>query len=259
MVFKIMKFRFFLLPLLLLVLVSCQGHMKKWDDGYSSKNDREYQIGAYLWFQKSGEFRALCYQAYQLAKLRIEQDLEDKTNKKRAVIFDIDETVLDNSESGSREIKNNIAWKDELFINWIKEMKAIAIPGALEFAKYLDKNRIELIYISNRDISTKNETYINLKNLGFPVKLDNLLLGKTGMSKESRRQEILKNYHVALYIGDNLSDFHQRFDNIKMQERNALVEEWKEKFGVEFIILPNPLYGDWESALPKGHKKIELL
>ena len=60
-------------------------------------DSREYQIGAYLWFQNSGEYQALCYQAYNLARLRLDRELEDKHNRKRAVVFDIDETVFDNS------------------------------------------------------------------------------------------------------------------------------------------------------------------
>lgn len=31
-------------------------------------------------------------------------------------------------------------------------------------------------------------------------------------------------------------------------ERKAIVEANKEKFGAEYIILPNSVYGDWDSA-----------
>ncbi|RPJ76097.1 MAG: 5'-nucleotidase, lipoprotein e(P4) family, partial [Alphaproteobacteria bacterium] len=67
--------------------------------------DREYQIGAYLWFQTSGEYQALCHQAYNLGRMKLDRDLENKHNRKRAVVLDIDETVLDNSFGGADEIK----------------------------------------------------------------------------------------------------------------------------------------------------------
>ena len=43
-------------------------------------NPREYQVGAYLWQQTSGEYRALTYQAYNIAKEKVERDLLDKHN-----------------------------------------------------------------------------------------------------------------------------------------------------------------------------------
>src|SRR5438270_10212310 len=66
----------------------------------------DYQIGAILYQQKSGEYRALAYQAYNLARLRLAEDLDKKNvnrlpkaERKRppATIVDTEETILDNS------------------------------------------------------------------------------------------------------------------------------------------------------------------
>ena len=43
----------------------------------------DYQIGAVLYQQKSGEYRALAYQAYNLARLRLDQDFDKKNLKDR--------------------------------------------------------------------------------------------------------------------------------------------------------------------------------
>ncbi|MBV9209315.1 MAG: 5'-nucleotidase, lipoprotein e(P4) family, partial [Acidobacteria bacterium] len=32
-------------------------------------------------------------------------------------------------------------------------------------------------------------------------------------------------------------------------ERNAAVDQMREEFGSRFIVIPNPMYGDWESAI----------
>src|SRR5258706_7762879 len=68
--------------------------------------DNEYQVGATLYMQKAAEYRALAYQAFNLARWQLDADLDKKNfnkvpkaeqKKPRAVMVDIDETVLDNS------------------------------------------------------------------------------------------------------------------------------------------------------------------
>src|SRR5687768_17473400 len=81
--------------------------------------DTEYQAGATLWMQKAAEYRSLAYQAFNLARWRLDVDLDKKNVKKlpkaeqkmrRAVVVDIDETVLDNSPSQASGIKNRRAF-----------------------------------------------------------------------------------------------------------------------------------------------------
>ena len=61
--------------------------------------DNEYQVGAILWTQSSAEKAALSYQAFNLARMMLDRDLQTNRNRRmrRAVIVDVDETVLDNS------------------------------------------------------------------------------------------------------------------------------------------------------------------
>lgn len=251
--------RALLLVLSLTFLASCSTHSNKASDMSLNANPREYQIGAYLWFQTSGEYRALVYQAYNIAREKVERDLEDKHNRKRAVVFDIDETLLDNSFSGADEIQKGIAWKESNFSDWAKTRKAIALPGTLDFVKFLTDRQVEVFYISNRRIEVFEDTYANLKNVGFPVKRENLMLMGEENSKETRRQVVLKKYDVVLYIGDNLTDYPGGFEKTSVESRNALVDELKGDFGRKLIILPNPMYGDWERALPMDRPKIDLL
>lgn len=223
------------------------------------RNPREYQLGAYLWFQYSGEYRALCYQAYNLAKLKLDRDLENKHNKKRAVVFDIDETVLDNSYAGAFEIKNQLLWDNDNFSKWVKQKKAGAIPGAKEFIQYAVSKRVEVIYISNRLKSEIDDTLENLSILGIPAKKENFYFLENDWSKEKRRKEVLKKYEIVLFFGDNLIDFHKDWDNKTGEERSESVDLNRQEFGEKFIIFPNPLYGDWENSLPKVKKRSDLL
>src|SRR5262245_8690291 len=77
------------------------------------KVNNDYQLGATLFMQKAAEYRALCFQAFNWARRTLEDD--EKTSKKlpkaqrkmpRAVVVDIDETVLDNSPAQAYGIKN---------------------------------------------------------------------------------------------------------------------------------------------------------
>lgn len=245
-----------LIALMMTALVSsCATNTKRPEE----KNSREYQIGAYLWFQRSAEYKALMYQAYNNAQDIVEKDLKVKRKKKRAVIFDIDETVLDNSYAGASEIKKNTKWHNGLFEEWVKVKKATALPGAIDFVKYLKAKNIEPIFISNRKDAWKEDTYANMLMAGFDVKKEDVILMDKEKSKESRRQEIAKNFEIILLVGDNLLDLDKEFDHAGMDERNNLVDQKRQLFGRRYIVLPNPMYGDWENTLPKVLNKKELL
>lgn len=231
----------------------------------ASKNEnypREYQVGAYLWVQYSAEYKALTYQAYNVAKMVIENDLktaQKKNSKKRAVVFDIDETILDNSFTGADEIVNKVTWHEGLFGEWVKLKQAVAIPGAKDFIDYLNSKNIEVFLVSNRRLAWTDDTYENLIAQGFKVKKENVVLMGDEKTKEPRRLEILKKHEIIMLVGDNLLDFHKAFDHASMELRSNLVDQFRSDFGAKFIVLPNPMYGDWENTLPKDKSRIELL
>ena len=71
----------------------------------------------------------------------------------------------------------------------------------------------------------------------------------TTSSKEARRQTIAQKHRIVLLIGDNLNDLAQVFERKPVAERKAAVDAVQAEFGARFIVLPNAMYGDWESAL----------
>jgi len=85
--------------------------------GRQASADNEYQTGAILWTQSSAEYRALAYQTFNLAKLRLDQALAVRTSprlaKPPAIIVDIDETVLDNSRFQAELVLRQIAYTSE--------------------------------------------------------------------------------------------------------------------------------------------------
>jgi 5'-nucleotidase (lipoprotein e(P4) family) len=112
---------------------------------------------------------------------------------------------------------------------------------------------VQVFYITNRNDIQKASTAANLKKLGFPNVNDQTLLVQTdskNSSKETRRQSVGARYRIVLLMGDDLNDFSDVFENSKtVDSRAAAADRYKEEFGKRFIILPNAMYGNWESAI----------
>jgi|ERR1041384_2484002 5'-nucleotidase (lipoprotein e(P4) family) len=214
--------------------------------------DNEYQVGAILWAQSSGEARALYYQAYTLARMMLDEDLKTKhkDKRKRAVVVDVDETILDNSPFQAGLVKARKEYSQQDWAAWTSAAQAAALPGAVEFLRYADAKGVRVFYITNRKIEEKEGTTKNLKQAGFPNVTDETLLLRTDTSsKEPRRQKVAEQYRIVLLMGDNLNDFAEVFEKKTVAERLAAVEQNKDQFGTHFIVLPNAMYGDWESAI----------
>jgi 5'-nucleotidase (lipoprotein e(P4) family) len=213
-----------------------------------------YIEGATLWQQTSGERRALSYQAFALARMMLDRDLRMNHNRKpRAVIVDLDETILDNSRFEGMLLKDRVNYNQENWTEWTNRVEATAVPGAVEFLRYAAARRVTVFYITNRNDIQKAGTAANLKKLGFPNVNDRTLLVQTdpkNSSKEPRRQSVGAQYRIVLLMGDDLNDFSDVFENSKtVDSRAAIADRYKEEFGRRFIMLPNAMYGNWESAI----------
>jgi len=221
--------------------------------------DNEYQVGAILYMQKAAEYRALAYQAYNIARWQLDADFEKKNLKKlpkserkkpRAVMVDIDETVLDNSPANAFLVKNRRPFNTTDWYAWGEMHKAKPIPGAVEFLNYANSRNVRVFFVSNRDEIQKQATIDNLKIAGFAnISAENVLLRNGDSSKEPRRQQILAKYRIVFSMGDNLDDHSVVFENRSVADRFAEVEKAKDLFGKKYILLPNAMYGTWENIL----------
>lgn len=236
----------FITLILLLNLFSCATPTTKSENLVSLSHE---SIMATNWYQTSGEARALYYQGYQLASLNFLNTLSKKTNKPKAVVVDIDETILDNSPYQAKIIQTKSGYPQH-WEEWINASKAEALPGSLDFLKLVDSKKVEVFYISNRKLKDRRITFELLKKLKFPVKSEEQILVQTDSSdKSDRRNNVASRYEIVILVGDNLNDFTGLFENKTNDEKKLLVDGMKDEFGRRFIILPNPLYGDWEGAL----------
>ncbi|MCP3874769.1 MAG: 5'-nucleotidase, lipoprotein e(P4) family [Desulfobacteraceae bacterium] len=250
----------FLGVLTILVLVSTTTTASA--DDFTTKDLNDETILALSWVQNSAEFKALAFQAFNIAKLRWDMD---KKRDKKCIVVDIDETIIDNSPFSAGLIGKNYGYRDSHWKQWCIAQSATAIPGALYFLNYVVKTGGEVFYITNRKAQppkTMDLTLVtmnNLKALGFPQIDKKHMLFRTGSSKKQFRRDSITQmgYRIVLLIGDNLADFSESFDGQTMPEREIAVEQYKIEFGSQFIVLPNPIYGNWEGAIYGGGKWYE--
>jgi len=115
-----------------------------------------------------------------------------------------------------------------------------------------------MFYVSNRDQKDYAATVDNLNKLGFSGVSDKTVRLSTGNSNKQARFDAIKNagYNVVLYIGDNLNDFGGATWHQGNAQRQQFVTLNHQRFGTQFIVLPNPLYGDWESGMAENYNKL---
>lgn len=248
-------------------------------------NPQTYKTNSIVYFKTGAEARALYYQAFNIARLRLEAALAEKEKlKPLAIVVDIDETVLDNSRYQVSQFLSGSDYTPESWKVWSAKSAAEATPGSVEFLQYAKSKNVHVFYVTNRMEDEEETTLRNLNDVSFPwadkdhfypkikdceskhpekknenrpgnKKDEKDPAKKTCESKQSRREKIRDQYDVILYIGDNLSDFSSLFEIIGVEPRKRAVDQLKAQFGGEYIILPNPMYGDWENLGIYGGRK----
>jgi 5'-nucleotidase (lipoprotein e(P4) family) len=235
-------------------------------------NPAERELLSDLYMQTSAEYHALCEQTYRHAWQSLQQRVKEqpKTGLPLAVVMDLDETVLDNSRYQSRLYQTGTTYSRETWAEWEKpgNTEVGLVPGALGFIKNVENMgdpKVSVVYISNR--RDREGALDVLKRLGLATAgIDKRLYVRTnGRDKESRREEVRRDHRIVMLIGDNLADLSSDFwprgydieknrsnleaQNDAVKHRLAEVERHRKRFGHDWIILPNPVYGDWLDVL----------
>jgi acid phosphatase len=220
--------------------------------------------------QTAAEYQLLARQCYRLAQNQMNIGLNDGHwsadevqvaeggyfCKHPAVILDLDETVLDNSAYNARNIIEKTEYTQENWNTWCNEERAQLIPGACDFLKAANAMGVTVFFITNRRDEVKAATINNLKKLGVCADENNVLTRNDaegrGGDKLSRRAMVARNHRIILLIGDNLSDICSEMEVTDHALRNATANRKADFLGTRWIVLPNPIYGSWERALPKA-------
>ena len=186
------------------------------------------------WVVKSSEYEMLCKKIYSEATI---QTKKIYSNKKQAIIMDLDETVLDNSTYQVENFNKGQTFNMDSWSAWVNRKEASLVPGVKEYIDLVRDLGIQLIFISNRMDERLEVTKGNMRKLDIYDEKDIYLLRLNKQDKKDiRREEVFNGtnrmseygpFDVILYIGDAMGDFPK--DNTTTNK----------------YILPNPMYGKW--------------
>jgi len=233
-------------------------------------------LNATVWYQTSAERDMIYAQTYRAAGRVLEQALADESwdalprgdraaatfegvvhGLPRAIIVDVDETVLDNSAHQVRMIRDRTEFGDESWDAWVQQRAAPALAGAVEFLDEAARHGVTVFYVSNREAAQAEATVANLRAAGFPIRSEAQFLGKgtqvpgcegKASDKGCRRQLVGRTYRVLMQFGDQVGDFVDIASNTREGRRQAMAP-YADWVGERWWVLPNPVYGSWEPAL----------
>ncbi len=232
-----------------------------------------------LWVRTAGEYEALGRQAYAAAAADLERLLADRSwsalpghsaagGLAPAIIFDIDETVLNNVQF---QLEHEPPFSDEKFDAWHATHEVPAVPGAREFVQRARGAGVELFFVTNRRCAPmegasgpcpqERITIQDLHDAGIHADSDHGMLAgekpEWTQEKTVRRDAIAAEHRVVMLFGDDLGDFlacvRKRViapcaETATQASRQAAVEKHAAYWGNGWYILPNPMYGSWTSV-----------
>ena len=203
------------------------------------------------WFRNSVEKNVLFAQTYAIASERILTQAQQLAPGSWAVILDVDETLLDNSDYQLGLAQRLERYSDTTWNQWVRQESARALPGAVKFIDRIRTAGGRVVIVTNREqiVCDATRRNLNQQQLAHDAVLcadrdsvtNNLLTDKNPRFAAVARglQHVqLPPLQVIAYIGDNIKDFPAR------SQANA---EPLSEFGVSLFLLPNPMYGSWES------------
>jgi len=212
-------------------------------------------LWATAWKQTAAEYFALCHQAYNLARLRVDLALEKREagDAPLAVITDLDNTAMHARSYWGYLINQGLEFFDDaIWDEWLPKNQITAAPGAKDFFDYCAAKNVEVFYVTNRDQGEQTYAYAmkQLEFLDFPyADDDHLYVFRETSDKSPAREEVKSKFDVVVMLGDNLNDYQRDYYVTGVEERLRLMERDRDHFGREFILLPNPTDGHWVRAI----------
>ena len=198
------------------------------------------------WFRDSAERRALSLQTYAAASARLESEVGSLARGSWAVILDADETVIDNSQY-QRELwlAGKSGFDEALWSDWVSRAAAPPLAGASEFLDLVHRLGGKIAIVTNRSLPSCDATRKNFTKQDLPF--DVMLCKDKDGDKNPRFNAVAQGgtplgpVKIILWVGDNIRDF-PGLDQAARLDAGRLSE-----FGTRFFLLPNPMYGSWES------------
>jgi 5'-nucleotidase (lipoprotein e(P4) family) len=211
------------------------------------------------WVTQSIEYAALCEQTYRMAWPVLKASVV-RSKQACAVVFDIDETVLDNSGYQLERAAIDSGFTPQSWQAWVERRLATPVPGVksmLDSIRTLGSG-VHIAFISDRMSSSDQATTANLRAYALYRQGDILLTRKNGTDdKVFRRNELTSGtgrcaaygpLTIIALFGDSIRDFLpvQGKEEARKYREETLARDGN--WGMHYFILPNPMYGAWENG-----------
>jgi 5'-nucleotidase (lipoprotein e(P4) family) len=243
------------------------------------------QLNAISWMQTAKEYPAITRAAYRRAIDQLPTLAASCTSaadeqpvsrglcaQGKAIVMDIDETVLDNSAYfATLAVQQQTDAEGHIWEAWALAREAPAVPGAVEFIQAARSAGFHVVFVSNRECDIHQgydqdgrakrcpqlaATVDNLTSvLKAPVDPTDVYLryavyGRMDDEKSERRAQVAAKWRIAMLVGDDLRDF-VRSDRYDPEQHDA---HWSH----DWIVLPNVIYGGWERSRSVAQKYADL-
>jgi acid phosphatase len=142
------------------------------------------------------------------------------------VIFDVDETALDNYKLAKMM---GFGYVYEMNKKWNAEMKAAAIPQVKELYDFLLSKGAKVIFLTGRNFPEYEATYQNLKKEGYTV--FDTLITQIGDEKKMKAHDFKSSkriwltqqgYEIVGTVGDQWSDLEGEYHGVQVKIPNYL-------------------------------------
>ena len=203
------------------------------------------------WYLTAAERSAVYEQVYRIAGDRVLQLAAGRAPGTWAVIADADETLLDNAAYQLMLARNGQKYSEASWQPWARQRHSVAVPGSRAFVERVLAAGGLVVVVTNRAEAICEDTRANLRSEYLRVAAvlcapQDPATGKFLSDKNPRFQAVqngsavsgLPALDVLAWVGDNIRDFPGR------SQTNA---EPVADFGEHLFVLPNPMYGSWES------------
>jgi 5'-nucleotidase (lipoprotein e(P4) family) len=204
------------------------------------------------WVQRSAEYRASCAQAFRLATAYVERAAAGRAPGTWGIVSDGDDTLISNVQYEVERAgvgRFGQPFDAKAWTAWVRRREATALPGAVGFLRRVHELGGRVAIVTNRASAECDDTKANFEAQGLALDVM-LCRPDEGPSDKGPRFERVRSgeafgsgpVEVVAFLGDNIRDFPGGSQDLRKKGEDAFAD-----FGARYFILPNPLYGSWES------------
>ena len=202
------------------------------------------------WVRSSAEYRALTIAIYRQALAAVTRLAASKPPGSWAVALDADDTVIDNTGYARERELSGQKHTSSAWAEWVRRRARPPVPGALSFLRAVRAlgGKIAIVTNTAQELCVEVEANFQADELPYDAML--CRDDPKDARKETRWRRLAEGsavpglgpLEIVAWVGDNITDFPDLSQDLRLQPEAAYTA-----FGETLFVLPNPVYGSWES------------